>query len=533
MNVQVINSEQAPHSRLEPVAPGIDTPPHESPAQRGPQDRVSPREVTLTLRSRRSMLRNIFAPVATVAAVSAAKSAAAGPNEVPADIDPGSLIPKLVRRITQGATPDDVALASSFGYQGYLEYQLAHELIDDSLLEARLLPYTRLTMNFADLYFANGHYFVMRDMSYVRVLRALYSRRQLFERVVEFWHDHFNTDMNSEFGGYYKVVDDRQVMRPNAMGNFPDLLRSVITSPGMLAYLTNTHNFASHPNENLAREMMELHTLGYGSGYSQFDVQEVARCLTGWTVTPTHLPGGGVVYFNAAEHDDYDKIVLGNLIPGGGGMQDLYTVLDILSDHPATARFIATKLCKWFLQEQPLSSVIDAVAATYTRTRGDIKSMIRTILAPNVLYAAAPKYKRPFHLITSAIRLLDSQIDDNYFILSALENTGHRQYEWSSPDGFPDRAQFWGGNQIARWNFCTSLCENRIMGVRTNASRFFSDLTSPEDVVNRINSDMLQGEMSQNDWNLARDFLALDPLSPTRRAATVGLVMTMQSFHWY
>jgi uncharacterized protein (DUF1800 family) len=373
----------------------------------------------------------------------------------------------------------------------------------------------------------------MRDMATTKVLRSLYSRRQLFERVVEFWHDHFNTDMNSEFGGYFKVVDDRQVIRPNALGKFSDLLRAVIGSPGMLTYLTNTLNSAAHPNENLAREMMELHTMGVGSGYTQTDVQEVARCLTGWTTTPVALPGGGLFRFSAADHDNGQKTVLGNVIPPGGGMQDVYTVLNILSHHPATARFIATKLCKWFLEEQPSASVIDSVAATYAQTDGDIKAMIRTVLKPNVLHAAAPKYKRPFHLLTSTIRLVGSQIDDFYPILAALESAGHRQFEWSAPDGFPDRVQYWGGNQLARWNFCTALCENRMPGVRTDASAFFAGLTTADQVVNRINLDMHQGEMSQNDWTLARDFLAAAPLNSARRAATVGLAMSLQSFHWY
>lgn len=535
MSVQIINSELVLRERCE--SPGMTCAESaQEVSSLGEIEETLPAqsEVTLKLRSRRNMLRRMLFPVTTVVGGNVAGFAAAEPNEVPADIDPGALITKLVKRTTQGATPSEISLASSLGYYGYLEHQLAPELIDDSVLGAKLLAYPRLTMTFADLYQANEHYYVMRDLASVKVLRSIYSRRQLFERMVEFWTDHFNMDVNLAFGGYFKVVDDREVIRPNALGNFPDFLRAIVISPSMLAYLTNTLNSAGHPNENFAREMLELHTMGVGSGYTQNDVQEVARCFTGWTITPTNLPGtGGLFHFNAKDHDDNDKMVLGTLIPGGGGMQDVYTVVNILSEHPATARFIATKLCKWFLQEQPTASVIDSVAATYTRTRGDIKAMIRTILTPNALYAAAPKYKRPFHLVTSGFRLLESEISDTYFILFALEHAGHMPYQWGSPDGYPDRVTYWGGNHIARWNFCTALGENQLLGIQTDASRLFIGLTTADEVVNRISRDVFQGEMNLNDWTLARDFLAVDPLNPVRRGATVGLVMSMQGFQWY
>lgn len=491
-------------------------------------------EVTLRLRSRRGALKRALGTLAALGGGGAAEELRAEPNEVPADIDPGALLPKLARRITQGATPDELLIASTLGYRGYLEFHLAPELIDDSEIEERLLAYPRLTRTFADLYQTNQEYLVRRDMASVKVLRSIYSKRQLFERMVEFWTDHFHVDMNTNFGGYFKAVDDREVIRPNALGNFPAFLRAMTISPSMLSYLTNTLNSASHPNENLARELMELHTMGVNSGYTQNDVQEVARCFTGWTITPTNQPGtGGLFRFNAEEHDDNDKLVLGTLIPGGGGMQEGYTVLRILSEHPATARFIATKLCRWLLQEQPPRTVIDSVAAAYTRTGGDIKAMIRATLTPNALYAAPKKYKRPFHLVTSAMRLLGSQIGDTYFILSALSQAGHSPYEWSSPDGFPDRVSYWGSNFISRWNFCTALGENQLLDISTDPSTLFVDLTTADEVVDRINRDILCGEMNLTDWTLARDFLAVEPTSPSRRGATVGLAMSMQGFQWY
>jgi len=534
MTVRMMRSQESPTSQgISPESHGTDESLDLIEHPISPGLPIQPLSDSPALRTRRSLLRRVLLPAAA-AMGAGAQLAGAEPNDVPADIDPGALIPKLVRRITQGATPEEIAFASSLGYAGYLDYQLAAHLIDDSAVEQRLLAYPRLTRTFAQLYQGNEHYYVMRDLSSAKIIRSIYSRRQLYERVVEFWSDHFSTDLNSEFGGYYRAVDDREVIRPNALGKFSDILSAVVASPGMLAFLTNTLNSVAHPTENFARELMELHTMGVGSGYTQNDVQEVARCLTGWSVTPPNQPGtGGLFFFNPEEHDYNDKIVLGTLIPGWGGIQDVYTVLRILCEHPATARFIATKLCKWFLQEQPSAGIIDTVAATYTRTQGDIKAMIRAVLTPNALAAAAPKYKRPFHLLTSAMRLIQPTVNDNWTLLLALDRAGHTQFQWGSPDGYPDRAQYWGGNHIPRWNFCTALAENQLLDITSDAARFFVGLSTADEVVDRINRDMLQGEMSQNDWTLARDFLALEPLNQARRAATVGLAMSMQSFQWY
>jgi hypothetical protein len=365
--------------------------------------------------SRRMLLRRAGVGVGSTAAAfwggwGGVRGARATPPDVSADVDPGSLLSKLVRRITMGTSPAEMALANQFGYSGYLEYHLNYTAIDDSALQARLAPLTTLTMPYPQLILLpNGQ--VISELIEAVILRAVYSSRQLFERMVEFWTDHFNIDINKEADNYLKTIDDRDVIRQFALGTFPQLLDASAHSPAMLYYLDNTTSVAGNPNENYARELMELHTLGVDGGYTQTDVQEVARCFTGWTWFGRNgQPNAGTFRYNSSVHDNGQKIVLGHVIAAGGGMQDALTVLNILTNHPSCAAFIAKKLCRHLLADNVTQSVIDSVAAAYTQSGGDIKTMIRAALAPNVLHDAAPKYKRPFHHFMSAMRGLPTSI---------------------------------------------------------------------------------------------------------------------------
>ncbi|HSF38772.1 MAG TPA: DUF1800 family protein, partial [Thermoanaerobaculia bacterium] len=198
----------------------------------------------------------------------------------------GLLERRLVQRITLGATRAGVARAGALGYQGYLQEQLAPEALDDSLLEqeiARTLPSVAMSAVAIHAGYSDRFQVPIYELIIATLLRATLSPRQLFESLVAFWTDHFNIDVLGEYGWYLKPVDDREVIRRHAMGRFPDLLRASAKSPAMVFYLTNDTNHKDHPNENYARELMELHTLGADNGYTQEDVREVARCFTGWT----------------------------------------------------------------------------------------------------------------------------------------------------------------------------------------------------------------------------------------------------------
>jgi uncharacterized protein (DUF1800 family) len=485
--------------------------------------------------------RSLFTSAAAISAFwGAASTAKAGPpNDVPADVDPNSLISKLVRRITFGLNQTELALANSLGYSGYLEYQLNYTAIDDSAMDARLASLTTLTMTQVQLY-AQSSTLVLNELTEATILRSVLSQRQLYQRMVEFWTDHFNVDINKEVDTFLKPVDDRDVIRVHALGNFGTLLTANAHSPAMLTYLDNQTSTAANPNENYAREVMELHTLGVDGGYTQTDVHEVCRCLSGWgydgnAANPTH----GNFLYSSGRHDNGSKTIFAGtpqqlIIPAGGGQNDGNQVLNALINHPSTAKFIAKKMARWLLREDPSQALIDAVAATYTSTGGDIKSMIRTILAPNNLAAAPAKYKRPYHLMVSALRALPSTITSTSGIRSQLDSCGHRPFFWPTPDGYPDTLLYWQGLILPRWNYGAALLNGNISNVSVDYTTFFNGLTTAQQMVDKIDLAMFGGQMPATDKDKIRLYLLPDPVTNvTKKRDAIGLAIGAPGFQWY
>lgn len=515
------------------TAPGHDCPSVDPAATHLPAD-ASPR---------RQFLRRLL-PAAP--AVSTAGAAAllhdlaphARADDAPADIDPGAVIVKLLRRTSYGVTPDSLAYASALGFDAYLEEQLNPDSLTDAAFDeqfARLVPTPQIqNFSFAELYQRNREYLCRLELLDTTLLRAIYSRKQLYARMVEFWHDHFNLDSNVLYGGYFQAIKDRDVIRPYALGNFGDLLVSAATNSGMLTYLTNVTNTWELPNENFARELMELHTLGVNGGYTQNDVINVSRAFTGWSMQRANDPvNGGAFWFNELYHDYDEKRVLGHDFPAGRGIEDGLEVLQIVAEHPATATHIARKLCKWFLEENPRESVVQYAALRFRQTRGDIKAVLRAILTPANLYAAAPKLKRPFHLVVSGARAVQPTIADPWFLRAATKECGHPVFEWGPPNGFPDTIQYWGGAQMARWNYGCTLGENAILGLQSDASRFYEGITDPMLVLDEMNRRFLQNEMNMTDREEILNFLMINPQNARHRRATTGLLLAMQGFQWY
>jgi uncharacterized protein (DUF1800 family) len=282
--------------------------------------------------------------------------------------------------------------------------------------------------------------------------------------MVDFWSDHFNISTLKNGCAWLKTIDDRDVIRPHALGNFGELLWASMHSPAMLIYLDNQENQAGNPNENYARELMELHTLGVTAGYTQRDVREVARCLTGWTVNDQLFRGQ--FRFTADRHDDEIKTVLGQAIPAGGGERDGERVFDLLMAHPAMPRFVARKLVRRFVADDPPEALVAATAATFARTRGDIKALLRTILHSAEFAAAPPKLKRPLHYVAGALRQLGAETDGGPPLLDALTKMGQPPFEWPTPDGFPDYGAAWIGALMPRWQFALHLAQNQIAGTQ-------------------------------------------------------------------
>ena len=333
---------------------------------------------------------------------------------------------------------------------------------------------------------------VVTELQRAKLLRAVYSERQLFEMMVDFWENHFSIFANKDDDRYLLTSYDRDTIRPFAMGRFRDLLGATAHSPAMLFYLDNWRSSVPRPyaatkdkpagvdggfNENYARELMELHTLGVDGGYTQKDVQEVARCFSGWTIQKPNEQG--LFLDRPGLHDDGEKIVLGHRILPGGGMADGERVLDILAMHPATARFIATKLARRFISDDPPRSVIDRAAAVFLKTDGSIRETLRAIvMSPEFFSTTAyrAKMRSPFEYVAAAMRALNAETDGDRPLLDAIGRMGQPVFGRITPDGYADRADQWlsSGAMIARFNFASALATNRLKGTKIDVARLLS-----------------------------------------------------------
>jgi len=437
---------------------------------------------------------------------------------------------RLVARVTNGVTEEELNLADSLGFRRYLEYHLDPAAIDDSAVEDFVVThYPDLSRDGTGLYQLNQGQ-LLRELTEAMVYRAAFSKRQFYERMVHFWSDHFNIYYSKV--NYLKILDDREVIRKHALGTFPDLLRASAHSPAMLEYLDNTRSRGRSPNQNYARELMELHTLGVDGGYTQTDVEEVTKALTGWTIA-----GRGLFRFDPAGHDFTAKTVLGVTIPaspaGDAGVQDGETVLDILVDHPSTARFIATKMSRWLLQYEPTTEIIDDVAETYARTGGDIRSMIRTILTPANLLAAPPKYKQPVQLVLSTLRATAPAVTGLVAIASnQMRTIGQPLFLWEEPDGYPDNVDWWAGGVLQRWNFCSYLTGLARGEVIVDVSGLMQVNTASA-ITGSINRRAFAGQMPIELQQRITEFLSAATINETRVREAFALALSSSEFQWY
>ncbi|MFQ5350977.1 MAG: DUF1800 domain-containing protein, partial [Thermoanaerobaculia bacterium] len=435
---------------------------------------------------------------------------------------------RLIQRATMGWTWADQQLIDQLGYKGWLNRQLAHESIDDGGLEAALneaLP--TLAMSPAEILanHENDQGQPLIELILAAIYRALYSPRQLFERMVIFWTDHFNIHIFSDLAFLLKGTDDREVIRVHALGSFPALLSASAHSPAMLSYLTNDSNVKGAPNENYARELMELHTLGADNGYDETDVKEVARCFTGWAYGGRGAGSAvGQFFFNAEQHDDGEKRVLGQTIPAGGGVEDGERVIEILAGHPNTARFIAEKMLRYFWRYQPKQSAINGVANIYRNTGGDIKAMLRGVLQKDRIANSKPKLKRPLHLMVSAMRVLSAELVNPRYLVEQLFLTGHLPFDWPPPNGYPDSEGYWSGLVLPRWNFASTFLARERSGIRTDRS-LFDPSFSAEKLVATMDSVLFNCTMSEKTIAELTAFLDGGKINKHRIRDALGLAV--------
>ena len=352
---------------------------------------------------------------------------------------------RLAGRITFGANRTLIDSALDVGYAAFLDWQLDDEAIDDSDLEdllASFLPTLRMdAAQLSEFIFDQENFgLARRDLIIATLVRRVFSPRQLFERLVEFWSDHFSVPATSEIGSFFKALEDRDTIRPLAMGSFEDLLQASARSPAMLYYLDNFASTADGPNENYARELLELHTLGVNGGYTEDDIKATARVLTGWSIRqPADFQ------FNLFTHDWATKTVLGEAIPPSGEPEGTQ-LLATLAHHEATARHIATKLARRFVADQPEATVVGAVTDAFLASGGDTRATVRALLMhPEVRGTMALKLKRPNEFAAGALRALDADLTEPVLIsfLETLTAAGHLPFAWPAPDGYPDRREHW------------------------------------------------------------------------------------------
>jgi uncharacterized protein (DUF1800 family) len=451
----------------------------------------------------------------------------------------------LMHHATQGFTLDELARAEAMGYDAWIDEQLNPASIDDSAMDQILATFPNLALSAQDIWNANGPptnttASLLRELRSGTILRSMMSKRQLYERLVEFWSDHFNILQNEDsLQRILKMVDDRTAVRANVLapsGTFHDLLLANAQGASMSYYLDNYASQAGSINENYARELMELHTLGVSGPYTETDVTEVTRCFTGWAFMPAQSGNLGDFLFIPSRHDNGQKTVLGQTIPAGGGLNDGLTVLSILANHPSTVRRISRKLASWLLGVDPPSAVMHRVETTYLSTGGNIEAMVRAILQPETFKEAAPwnnpKLKRPFHLLISLLRQTGAQVTDPVGVISALAAMGHAPHDWHTPDGAPDRIQAWGGDVLNRWALASYLLSNQLPGVTVPNSSIGLILGGipQSQVTRRLDQVLCGGTMRGEDreivqsyvdgiasWNVttAREAIALAASSPS------------------
>ncbi len=331
---------------------------------------------------------------------------------------------------------------------------------------------------------------VATDLTEGKLLRAVYSNHQLQELLADFWYNHFNVFLGKGADRYMIPTYEREAIRPHVFGKFYDLLLETAKSPAMLFYLDNWESVAPEAanrfqrpnqknkrglNENYGRELLELHTLGVDGGYTQKDVIEVARCFTGWTIANPRK-GGGFEY-NDKVHDKGQKIVLGHVIPAGGGMNDGLKVLDILAHHPSTAHFISLKLAQRFVADDPPPSLVNRMAETFTKSEGDLRAVMQTMLSSPEFWSQGAyhaKVKSPFEMIASALRATNADVTSGFLLANELQKLGEPLYRKIEPTGYSSSNAEWvsSAGLLDRMNFALALAHNRVPGIKVDLAEW-------------------------------------------------------------
>lgn len=483
----------------------------------------------------------------------------------PAALDDGAVEKKLARLTTLQLTPQQLVIAHVIDTSNFLKQAKQQE--QGQVKPVALTPrqqelMTRVEESGLPKFISHQ---ALGELRTAKVVRAVESQRQLQEVLVDFWSNHFNLDVRKGPVRTYKIWDEREVIRPHVLGKFRTLLGASAKSPAMLFYLDNvrstrpiempqrmqtddkptpTRRNRGGINENYARELMELHTLGVDGGYTQRDVQEVARCFTGWTIDRE----AGTFRFAPRQHDNSAKVVLGQTIPANGGIKDGERVLDILASHPATARFVARKLCVRLVADEPPATLIDKAAKTFLDTDGDLRAVVRAIvLAPEFFSTTTyrTKIKSPFEYAVSAVRALGGEVTvpdstlrrgrtrlivdgrpnarSSERLLNSLVQhigiMGQPLFAYQAPTGYSEDSREWvsSGALVSRLNFALSLAGGQVANVTLPP---VTTVAKDPQELNQLAVRLLGGEVSAATRStLDKELAAQPPADSTRLTA--------------
>jgi uncharacterized protein (DUF1800 family) len=428
---------------------------------------------------------------------------------------------------------------------------------------------------------SNPEQVVDEELVQGKLLRATYSERQLGEVMSDFWFNHFNVFIGKDADRFLLTSYERDVIRPHALGKFEDLLVAAAQSPAMLYYLDNwlsvgpnsdaangikrrskqdekKYSKTAGPvkqskgkrnglNENYGRELMELHTLGVNGGYTQKDVTEVARVLTGWTLKqPKDGDYSFSFTFDERMHEPGEKIVLGHRIKPAGEKEG-YEVLHILAHHPATAKFICTKLAQRFVSDDPPPELVDRMTRTFLKKDGEIREVLKTMLHSPEFWAAddyRAKVKTPLEFVVSALRASDADVSDAMSIARQLQTMGMPLYGMQPPTGYPMKAEAWVNSSalLGRMNFALALTTGKLKGVAVDSGRMLGSTQTPSDptqVLAELENSLLVGDVSKQthdtlvaqlpDPKISQRKLD-DPASPPNIAGIAGLLLGSPEF---
>jgi uncharacterized protein (DUF1800 family) len=340
---------------------------------------------------------------------------------------------------------------------------------------------------------SNPRQAVVAELIEAKLQRAIYSPRQLEEVLVDFWLNHFNVFRDKNTVGMLLTSYERDAIRPHVLGRFRDMVLATARHPAMLSYLDNFMSRSAPENgpsgggvvfvnagganqglnENYGRELLELHTLGVDGGYTQDDVINVARAFTGWTIFDPNRYGE--FQFNPQMHDRGEKVVLGHKLPRGGGEEEGVKIIDMLSVHPSTARFISRKLAQRFVADDPPAALIDRLAATFSKTGGDLRAVMETLLLSREFMSEGAwqaKVKTPLELAVSALRAFDADVTDGTALAQHITDMGQPLYGRIDPSGYPTTADAWTGSAglLRRMTFANALAGGQIAGVKIDAA---------------------------------------------------------------